>query len=595
MKDFVKYTLATITGIIIFGLVIGIICVISLIGMAASDSATTQVKDNSVFVLSLNGTVEERAQEDLGMLAMMVGSDMGAMGLDDMLASIEKAKNNEDIKGIYIEAGAVSFDSYATVQTLRNALADFKKSGKWIVAYGDQYVQPAYWLASVADEIYLNKTGEIDLKGLGAKSEYYAGLYEKLGIKYQAVRVGKYKSYVESETRKDMSPEDREQRMAYLGGLWNQMLKDISTSRKISPEALNQMVNDSIMAFANPDDYIKAKLVDKLLYPEEIKSLIKKKLEIDEDDDIAQLMLSDMINVPSKKEEDGEKIAIYYAVGEITDSNLSDLTGSDGIVGKTMSEDLRKLADDEDVKAVVIRVNSPGGSAVASEQIWHAVKLLKAKKPVVVSMGGVAASGGYMISAGADYIFAEPATITGSIGIFGLVPNVSGLITDKLGITFDQATTNRYTNYMEDLVLDKENSDHIKLMQTYVDRGYDTFLSIVADGRKMQKEQVNEIAQGRVWLATDALGIKLVDKLGSLDDAVKKAAELAKLEEYHTATYPAKTSWIDQLLANEKKGSYLDAELRNLLGDSYEEWIFLRTMNKRNKLQARLPFSTKVE
>ena len=595
MKDFVKYTLATITGIIIFGLVIGIICVISLIGMAASDSATTQVKDNSVFVLSLNGTVEERAQEDLGMLAMMVGSDMGAMGLDDMLASIEKAKNNEDIKGIYIEAGAVSFDSYATVQTLRNALADFKKSGKWIVAYGDQYVQPAYWLASVADEIYLNKTGEIDLKGLGAKSEYYAGLYEKLGIKYQAVRVGKYKSYVESETRKDMSPEDREQRMAYLGGLWNQMLKDISTSRKISPEALNQMVNDSIMAFANPDDYIKAKLVDKLLYPEEIKSLIKKKLEIDEDDDIAQLMLSDMINVPSKKEEDGEKIAIYYAVGEITDSNLSDLTGSDGIVGKTMSEDLRKLADDEDVKAVVIRVNSPGGSAVASEQIWHAVKLLKAKKPVVVSMGGVAASGGYMISAGADYIFAEPATITGSIGIFGLVPNVSGLITDKLGITFDQATTNRYTNYMEDLVLDKENSDHIKLMQTYVDRGYDTFLSIVADGRKMQKEQVNEIAQGRVWLATDALGIKLVDKLGSLDDAVKKAAELAKLEEYHTATYPAKTSWIDQLLANEKKGSYLDAELRNLLDDSYEEWIFLRTMNKRNKLQARLPFSTKVE
>ncbi len=595
MKDFVKYTLATITGIIIFGLVIGIICVISLIGMAASDSATTQVKDNSVFVLSLNGTVEERAQEDLGMLAMMVGSDMGAMGLDDMLASIEKAKNNEDIKGIYIEAGAVSFDSYATVQTLRNALADFKKSGKWIVAYGDQYVQPAYWLASVADEIYLNKTGEIDLKGLGAKSEYYAGLYEKLGIKYQAVRVGKYKSYVESETRKDMSPEDREQRMAYLGGLWNQMLKDISTSRKISPEALNQMVNDSIMAFANPDDYIKAKLVDKLLYPEEIKSLIKKKLEIDEDDDIAQLMLSDMINVPSKKEEDGEKIAIYYAVGEITDSNLSDLTGSDGIVGKTMSEDLRKLADDEDVKAVVIRVNSPGGSAVASEQIWHAVKLLKAKKPVVVSMGGVAASGGYMISAGADYIFAEPATITGSIGIFGLVPNVSGLITDKLGITFDQATTNRYTNYMEDLVLDKENSDHIKLMQTYVDRGYDTFLSIVANGRKMQKEQVNEIAQGRVWLATDALGIKLVDKLGSLDDAVKKAAELAKLEEYHTATYPAKTSWIDQLLANEKKGSYLDAELRNLLGDSYEEWIFLRTMNKRNKLQARLPFSTKVE
>lgn len=595
MKDFLKYTLATITGIIIFGLVIGIICVISLVGMAASDTATTQVKDNSVFVLSLNGTVEERSSEDLNMISLLTDEDMSSMGLDDILASIEKAKNNEDIKGIYIESGAVSFDSYATVQTIRDALVAFKKSGKWIVAYGDQYQQMSYWLASVADELYLNKTGEIDLKGLGTKSEYYTGLYEKLGIKYQAVRVGKYKSYVESNTRKDMSPEDREQRMAFLQGAWNHMLKDIAESRKITAEAINQMVNDSIMAFAAPDDYIKAKLVDKLLYPEEIKSLIKKKLTIDDDDDIAQLMLSDMINVPAKKDEDGEKIAIYYAVGEISDTDLSSYTGSGGIIGKTMSEDLRKLADDEDIKAVVIRVNSPGGSAVASEQIWHAVKLLKAKKPVVVSMGGVAASGGYMISAAANYIFAEPTTITGSIGIFGLIPNLSGLVTDKLGVTFDEAITNRHTNYMENLVFEKENSEEIKLMQTYVDRGYDTFLSIVADGRNMQKEQVNEIAQGRVWLATDALGIKLVDKLGSLDDAVKKAAELAKLDEYYTSTYPAKVSWFEQLMADEHKGSYLDAELRNILGDSYEQWIFLRTINKRNKLQARLPFSTRVE
>ncbi|MBQ8656376.1 MAG: signal peptide peptidase SppA [Prevotella sp.] len=595
MKDFFKYTLATITGIIIFALVVGIFCVISLIGMAASDTATTQVKDNSVFVLKLSGTVDERASGDMGMLSLLAGGELETMGLDDILGSIEKAKANDDIKGIYIEAGAVQFDSYATVQTIRDALKDFKKSGKWIVAYGDEYLQMSYWLSTVADEVYLNKTGMIDLKGLGRKAEYYTGLYEKLGIKYQAVRVGKYKSYVESNTRKDMSPEDREQRMAYMQGAWNHMLKDIAESRKLTPEGINQMVNDSIMMFADPDYYVTAKLVDKLLYPDEFKALMKKKLQLDEKDDVAQLTLTDMTAVRSEKKEKGDKIAVYYAVGEINDESLSSFTGSEGIVGNKTVNDLRQLADDEDIKAVVLRVNSPGGSAVASEQIWHAVKQLKEKKPVVVSMGGVAASGGYMISAAANYIFAEPTTITGSIGIFGLVPNFSGLVTDKLGVTFDDVTTNTYTNYMENITLSKENSRELGFMQSFVDRGYDTFLTIVADGRKMKKEQVNEIAQGRVWLATDALGIKLVDKLGSLDDAVKKAAELAKLEEYYTASYPAKASFLDQLLEQEKKGSYLDAELRNVLGDAYDEWVFLRTINKRNRLQARLPFSTRVK
>ena len=595
MKDFLKYTLATVTGIIIFTLVVGMICVISLVGMAASDSATVNVKENSVFMIKLSGLVDERSTDNMNLLGMISGSEMSAIGLDDVLSSIRKAKENEDIKGIYIEAGAVEFDSYATVQTIRDALKDFKKSGKWIIAYGDEYMQMSYWLASVADEIYLSPTGMLDFKGLGLKAEYDTGLLEKIGVKYQAVRVGKYKSYVESKTRRDMSPEDREQRMAYTQGVWDHMLKDISDSRKVSVEALNQLANDSIVAFADQQDYLKAKLVDKLLYPEELRDVVKKKLALDNDDDIPQMTLGDMLNVKSSQREKGEKIAVYYAVGEITDSDLSSLTGSQGIVGSSMSESLRKLADDEDVKAVVIRVNSPGGSAAASEQIWHAVKLLKAKKPVVVSMGGVAASGGYMISAAADYIFAEPTTITGSIGIFGLVPNLSGLVTDKLGVTFDDVTTNTYTNYMENIVLEKENSKELQYMQGYVDRGYDTFLSIVADGRKMKKEQVNEIAQGRVWLATDALPIKLVDKLGSLDDAVKKAAELAKLDEYHTASYPAKTSWFDQLMAQDKKGSYLDAELRNILGSHYDEWIMLRTINKRNKLQARLPFSTKVK
>ena len=589
MKDFLKYTLATLTGIILFMLVVGIICVFSLIGMAASDTATVNVKDNSVFTLKLSGIVQERSSDDMGMLALLSNNEFGSMGLDDILASIEKAKENEAIKGIYIEAGPAEYDSYATAQTIRDALADFKKSGKWIVAYGDKFTQMNYWVASVANELYMNKTGMLDLKGLGRKAEYHTGLYDKLGIKYQAVRVGKYKSYVEMNTRKDMSPEDREQRMAYMQGAWNRMLKDIAESRKLKPEGLNQLVNDSIMAFANPEDYLKAKLIDKMLYPDELKQLMKKKLGLADDEDVSQALLTDMINVKSTKKNDGEQVAVYYAVGEITDEDLSSFTGESGIVGKTMTEDLGKLAADEDVKAVVIRVNSPGGSAVASEQIWRAVKQLKTKKPVVVSMGGVAASGGYMISAGADYIFAEPTTITGSIGIFGLIPNLTGLVTDKLGVTFDDVTTNTYTNYMENLVLSKENSKELGFMQNFVDRGYDTFLSIVADGRKMKKEEVNEIAQGRVWLASDAIKIKLVDQLGSLDDAVKKAAELAKLKEYHTVSYPGQGDWMDNFLPSENKSSYLDAEFRVLLGDLYEPLMQLRRdLSTTDRIQARM-------
>ena len=383
--------------------------------------------------------------------------------------------------------------------------------------------------------------------------------------------------------------------MAYSQGIWDYWLKDISESRKVSAAQLNQLANDSIISIANPADYVKAKLIDKIMYPEQIKDEIKGRLKLDKDDDINQLTLADMKNVKAKKDDDGEKIAIYYAYGEIVDDIASMMPSGHNIVGKTTVDDLNELAKDDDIKAVVIRVNSPGGSAVASENIWHAIKQLKTKKPVVVSMGGLAASGGYMISAPANYIFAEPTTITGSIGIFGLVPNYSELATDKLGITFDGIKTNKYTDFAENLVLSKENSEEIRFLQTYVDRGYTTFLDIVAEGRKMKREDVHEIAQGRVWLAKDAVKIKLVDKLGSLNDAVKKAAELAKLDEYHTATYPAPDSWVDQFLPSENKGSYLDAELRSLLGDLYTPVMEMKKNTKRNRLQARLPYSVVIK
>jgi protease-4 len=602
MKQFLKMTLATICGIAIFITLMGLFFVISLVGMIASDSASTKVKDNSVFVIKLDGTISERAEEGTPFDALLGMGDMSAMGLDDLIASIRKAKDEEDIKGIYLEGGTTSFDAPATAQQLRDALKDFKKSGKWIVAYADQYLQASYYVASVADNIYLNDHGMIDFKGLGGKGQYMKGLYDKLGIKYQVAKVGKYKSYVESNTQTGMSEYDREQREAYLNGIWNYWLKEMAEGRKMKAEDLNQLANDSIMALANAQNYVKAKLIDKIMFPEEIKAEIKSRLKLDKDDEIPQLTLSDMLNVKSKKKNDGEKIAIYYAYGDIVDSQAMDLLSGSGhsIVGRTTAEDLRKLADDDDVKAVVFRVNSGGGSAAASEQIRHALKLLKEKKPLVVSMGGMAASGGYWISSPANYIFAEPTTITGSIGIFGLIPNFSGLVTDKLGVTFDGVTTNKFTDYETDLILGKENDEIMKHLQTYVDKGYQDFLTIVSEGRKMNPAQVDSIGQGRVWLATDAVKIKLVDKLGSLDDAVKKAAELAKLKEYHTSTYPGKGSWMDSFLPKENKGTYLDsqiqAELKALLGDMYEPLMQIRNDIKNNsRIQARMLEDVRVK
>ncbi|WP_036913338.1 signal peptide peptidase SppA [Prevotella sp. FD3004] len=595
MKQFFKMTLATICGIAIFLVVSGLFLVISLVGMIASDSASTKVRDNSVFVIKLDGIVNERAESGSPLDAFLNMGDMSAMGLDDLKSCIKKAKNNDNIKGIYLEGGVASFDSPATAQQLRDALKDFKKSGKWIVAYADQYLQGAYYVASVADKIYLNAEGAIDFKGLGGKGEYYKGLFDKLGIKYQVAKVGKYKSYVESNTLTGMSEYDREQRTVLYNGIWQYWLKDIAESRKVTPEQLNKLADESIVAFLNTDDYVKAKLIDKVLFPEDIKAEIKGRLKLDEDDDVNQLSLADMLNVKTKNKMDGEKIAIYYAYGNIVDSDAMDLLSGSGhnIVGKSTAEDLRKLADDDDVKAVVFRVNSGGGSAVASEQIRHAIKLLKAKKPVVVSMGGAAASGGYWISSLANYIIAEPTTITGSIGIFGLIPNFSGLVTDKLGVTFDGVTTNKFTDYETNLILSKDNAEEMKQLQTYIDRGYQNFLNIVSEGRGLKPAEVDSIGQGRVWLATDAVKIKLVDKIGSLGDAVKKAAELAKLDEYYTSAYPTKGSWLDQFMSSEEKGSYLDSKLRQelqvLLGDLYEPLMEIRqTVKDGSVIQARM-------
>ena len=585
MKDFLKYVLATVTGILMVAIVMGILGVISLVGLAASSASTTEVEDNSVFVLSLSGTLEERAKDDP--LAFLTGQVSENLGLDKILASIQKAKDNENIKGIYIEAGAFAAGSPASMHAIREALLDFKKSGKWIVAYGDSYTQATYYISSVADKVFMNPQGMVDWHGLGGESYYLRDLLAKVGVRFQAVKVGKYKSAVEMLTSDHMSEYDREQTEAYINGIWKVMLDDVSKSRKISVDSLNAYADRGI-TFADVNEFVKLKFVDKLLYTDEVKGEVKKLLKMDGDDDIKQVSLGDMDGVKGKKEK-GEKIAVYYAYGDIVDSETGGVVNDDhSIVATTVCKDLEKLMNDDDVKAVVLRVNSPGGSAYASEQIWRSVVNLKAKKPVVVSMGGYAASGGYYISCAANYIYSEPTTITGSIGIFGMFPDVSSLLTDKLAIKFDMVKTNKFADF--GAASRPFNADEIALLENYIGRGYELFRKRVADGRKLPVEKVEEIAQGRVWLGNDALGIKLVDGIGSLDDAVKKAAQLAKVDEYYTTDYPDEPGWFESLTSSVSKDNYLDEKLQETLGDYYTPFTYMKKVSQQSAVQARLPY-----
>lgn len=586
MKDFLKYVFATVVGIIVFTIVAGILGMMSLVGMIASGEATKDVDENSVLVLNLSGTMEEQAEDNI--FAQYSGSLANTMGLQETLAAIQKAKDNEHVKGIYIEAGMFSAD-FAQIQELRDALLDFKKSGKWIIAYGDIYTQGTYYLSSAADKVYLNPQGEIDWHGIGAQPMFVKDLLNKFGVKFQVVKVGKYKSATEMFTEEKMSDFNRHQTEVYINGLWNNICQAVSESRKVSVAQLNAYA-DSLITFANQQDLIKMKMVDGLLYHDQIKAEVKKLMKMEEDKDINQVSIADMQNV--KEELDGKEIAVYYAYGDIVDSEDTGLMSGGGhqiVSGKTC-KDLEKLMDDDDVKAVVIRVNSPGGSAFASEQLWRQITLLKAKKPVVVSMGGYAASGGYYMSCNANWIVAEPTTLTGSIGIYGMIPDFSQLVTQKLGVKFDEVKTNKHSTF--GTIARPMNAEEIAFLQKHINRGYTLFRKRVADGRKLTVEQVEEIAQGHVFLGQDAIKLKLVDQLGGLDVAIAKAAKLAKLDEYHTQNYPAQRDFVEQLLEKAEKQSdtYLDERMRATLGEYYEPFILIKTINQQSAIQARMPF-----
>lgn len=590
MKDFFKYMAATVVGIIVFSILTGVLGLMCIVGMIASESSSKDVSDNTVLVLNLTGTLEERSEESF--MDQMGGSSMGTIGLDDAINSIKKAKANDKIKGVYIEAGMLSADSYASLKAVRDALADFKKSGKWIVAYGDIYSQSTYYVASVADKIFLNPSGQVDWHGIASQPMFFKDLLAKFGVKVQLAKVGTYKSMPEMFTADKMSEPNREQVTVYINGLWQNICKSVSESRKISVEQLNTYA-DNFVTLNDPKDFVKYKFVDKLIYTDGIKKEINKLLKNDEDDDINTVSIAEMKSVKGKKNE-GDEIAVYYAYGDIVDSDAGSLMSQGHkIVGKDVCDDLKSLMDDDDVKAVVLRINSGGGSAYASEQIWHYVEMLKKKKPVVVSMGGAAASGGYYISSGANWIVAEPTTLTGSIGIFGMFPDMSGLLTQKLGIKFDEVKTNKNSGF--GTPARPFNEEEMAYLEKYIDRGYNLFRQRVAEGRHMSVANVEKIAQGRVWLGQDALKIKLVDELGGLDKAVAKAAALAKLKEYHTSAYPGKTSWIDQILNKVSGSSYIDNQIRLTMGEYYEPFMMLRNINRQSAIQARLPFLINIK
>jgi signal peptide peptidase sppA, 67K type len=584
MKDFFKNVFATFVGLFLFVLVTLLLGFVCIFGMVLSSESTTEIKNNSVLVINLSGPLNERTEENV--ITKFVGKTANETSLEDVLSGIEKAKADKNIKGIYLEAGVFVPNSYAALQEIRDALIDFKKSNKWIVAYGDSYTQGTYYLASVANDVYLNPQGMLDWHGLSTQRIYLKDMLAKFGVKVQVSKVGTYKSATEMFTGDKMSDADRQQTSAYLNGIWKYLLKGVGESRNIPIAKLNEYA-DSVITFANPADYLKMKLIDKLLYTDQVRNEIKKRLGIASGDGINQVSLADLKTV--KADKNGNEIAVYYAYGDIVDAPVSGTSLSQhNIVGKDVCKDLKELMDDDDVKAVVIRVNSGGGSAFASEQMWHQIMELKKVKPVVVSMGGYAASGGYYMSVPANWIVAEPTTITGSIGIFGMFPDFSGLASEKLGIKFDEVKTNKNGTFLSPMR--PLTPDEMRMLQVYIDRGYNTFKDRVAQGRKLTMQQVETIAQGHVYTGEDALKIKLVDELGGLDKAVQKAVQLAKIKDYYTKNYPAPVNWLDQIFGDYVQDNYLSEQLHSSLGMLYQPFSILRTLNQQSAIQARIPY-----
>ncbi len=589
MKEFFKYVLATIVGIILTSIIFTIITIVSVAGMVANEGTSGSVPKNSVLRIKLQGEIVDRAGEGSPMDFLNYGEDF-TIGLDQALDALKKAAKNDRVKGIYLEAG--SLGAYpADLQELRRALVEFKESGKWIVAYGDSYSRAAYYLCSVADEVFLNPIGSIDWSGMSSQPIFFTGLMKKIGVKMQVFKVGTYKSAVEPYINTEMSDANREQVMSYLSSIWNNMLKDVAKSRKLEVDALNSMA-DTTIVLCEAKTYIENKLADKLAYLSDVKEALKQRLELGEDDDLKFTNIADVAAGDNLGDKVSEEVAVYYAYGEINDSQGRGFDQEHAITTKETITDLQKLRKNKDVKAVVIRVNSPGGSAYASEQIWHEIQLLRAEKPVIISMGGLAASGGYYISCGANEIWAEPMTLTGSIGIFGMIPDASELLTQKLGLSFDVVKTNAMSDF--GAMGRPFNANESAKLQAYVNQGYELFTGRVAGGRGMAQDSVKAIAEGRVWTGEQAKKIGLVDKLGNLDDAIEAAAKLAEVEKYTIGRYPSPEPWYMSLL-DKSTNEYMESQIRAALGEYYSAFALVRRIGKMDPIQARMPFDPNIK
>lgn len=590
MKDFFKIVLASALGFLIANILFSIVSIIlffGFIGSIAGDmgKSTFKLKDNSVFHLKLSGAINERVAEDDPFTALLGSNIPTPMGLNDITFAIRKAKDNDAIKGIYIDSRMFTA-STASLAEIRDELLRFKESGKFIVAYSDTYTQGGYYIASVADKVVVNPQGMLDLHGLAATPMFYKDALDKLGIEIQIFKVGTYKSAVEPFILTGMSDANREQVSSYLNDLWTTIGSDMAKSRNIDFNQFNAIVNDMPM-LKDVDFLLQSNLVDTILYESDMKNYLRSLLDLDEDENIPSAGVTDMKSVKSKKIKTSKNhIGLLYAVGEITSG-----TESSNIQDKYLVDEIEKLRKNKDIKAVVLRVNSPGGSAYASEQIWKAIEDLKAEKPVVVSMSDVAASGGYYIACNADKIVAQPTTITGSIGIFGMFPNMKKT-TEKIGLDVDVVKTHEYGDFgnFARAMTDGEK----QILQSYVERGYDLFLSRCAEGRNIPKDTLAQYAEGRVWTGKQAKEIGLVDELGDLKKAIEIAADLADIQEdYIVYEYPKMRSFIEELLDNKQKDIAAET-LKEYLGDHYQIFSLIKNIKDQDYVQARLPYNFNV-
>ncbi|MGE8430491.1 MAG: signal peptide peptidase SppA [Sphingobacterium sp.] len=587
MKSFFKYVLATITGIVISFVVLFIV-LMGIIGAIISSASSDQeivVKSNSVLYLSFDYDISERSEANpLGSLNLP-GYSTKNIGLDDILARIKYAATDGNIKGIYLDASHIGV-GFASLKEVRDELLAFKKTGKFVVAYNAGYDQKAYYVASTADKVYVNPQGTIDFKGLASSTMFYKDLLDKVGVEMQIVKVGTFKSAVEPFFLNKMSDPNRLQVTSYLGSIYSTFINEIAASRNIAADSLRAIANDYRVRDA--DDAVKYKLADAKLYKDELLSDLRKRLKISEKDEISFVSLLDY-NKKLKDDASGSEVAVLYATGEIVDGEG---TGPGQIGGDKFSRELRKLREDDAVKAVVLRVNSPGGSALASDIIWREVILTKKVKPVIVSMGDLAASGGYYISAAADSIFAEPTTITGSIGVFGVIPNFQNLMNNKIGVHYDGVKTGKFADLMTsfDRPLTAEERD---IIQREVDKVYGTFTKVVADGRKLSIADVDSIGQGRVWTGAQGVNNKLVDRLGNLDAAIQAAAKKANLSKYKVSQYPEKEDPFTSILNNSKEKVQVWIA-KEQMGEYYRYFDVVRKATAQTGVQARMPYSVEI-